>query len=68
MFNAGWYANRQPFFLLHPYAEDAAPGTYDAIVVDSSDPVGPASVGRCKLDLTIVTLDRWLERRLLSNG
>ena len=28
-----------------PYAKDAAPGTYDAIIVDSSDPVGPASVG-----------------------
>lgn len=26
------------------YVKDAAPGTYDVIIVDSSDPVGPAEV------------------------
>ena len=60
-----WSGMRTNNLLPHPYAKDAAPGTYDAIIVDSSDPVGPASVGEVRVKTRSTP---WLERRLVSNG
>ena len=37
------------------FVQDAAEGTYDVIIVDSSDPVGPAEVLFQKVDLGFVS-------------
>ena len=46
------------------WVEDAEEGTYDAIIVDSSDPVGPAEVLFEKVGCRIIGLERFL---LLQN-